>query len=156
MDGVGGHGAHPEGGGEQVGAGAQVLDGAQVLHAVALLLEGVVRGGRALHRDGGGLHLQGLLGLGGEDDGAGDDEGRAHVLPGDFLIVVQHIGVHDDLEVLEAGAVVKLDEAEGLHVPDGAGPAHDDDGLAVQALAVGKDGGDGNAIHMRSLNSKVI
>ena len=63
VDGVGGQ-AHPEGGGEQVGPGPQVLDGAQELHAVALLLKGVVGGGGALHSDGVGLYLQGLLGLG--------------------------------------------------------------------------------------------
>ena len=153
MDGVGGHAPHPEGGGEQVGPGPQVLDGAQVLHAVAFLLEGVLRGGGALHRDGGGLDLQGLLGLRREGHGAGDHQGRAHVLGGDLLIVVQGVGVHDDLQVFEAGAVVQLDEAEGFHVPDGAGPAHDGDGLAAQAFAAGKNGGDGNAFHMRSLNS---
>ena len=40
VDGVGGHAAHPEGGGEQIGSGPQVLDGAEELHAVALFLEG--------------------------------------------------------------------------------------------------------------------
>ena len=80
VDGVGGGAAHPEGGGEQVGPGPQVLDGAQELHAVALLLQGVVGGGGALHRDGGGLHLKGLLGIGGEHHGATDDQGGAHVL----------------------------------------------------------------------------
>ena len=97
MDGVGGHRAHPEGGGEQIGPGPQVLDGPQELHAVAFLLQGVVGGGGALHRDGGGLHLQGLLGLGGEHHRAGDDKGRAHVLAGDLLVIIQHIGVHDYL-----------------------------------------------------------
>ena len=97
VDGVGGYRAHPEGGGEQIRSGPQVLDGPQELHAVALLLQGVVGGGGALYRDGGGLHLQGLLGLGGEHHRAGDDEGRAHVLAGDVLVVVQHVGVHDYL-----------------------------------------------------------
>ena len=150
VDGVGRHAAHPEGGGEQVGAGPQVLDGAQVLHAVALLLEGVVGGGGALHRDGGGLDLQGLLGLGGEDHRAGDDEGGAHVLPGDLLIVGQDVGVHDDLQVLEAGAVVELDEAEGLHVPDGAGPAADGDRLPAELLLVGENLRNGRAFQSES------
>ena len=154
VDGVGRHRTHPEHCGEQIGAGAQVLDGAQILHAVALLLEGIVRRGRALHRDGSSLHFQGLFGLGREHHGAGDDQGGAHVLSGDLFVVVQDAGVHDHLEVLEAGAVVEFDEAEGLHVPDGLGPPHDGDGLSVEASAVGKDGGDGDAIHMRSLYSK--
>ena len=147
VDGVGGHAAYPEGGGEQVGPGPQVLDGTQELHAVALLLQGVVGGGGALHRDGGGLHLQWLLGLGGEDHRAGDNEGGPHVLAGDLLIVVQHIGVHDHLKVLEAGAVVELDKAEGFHIPDGAGPAAHGDRLSAQGLLVGKDGGDGSTLH---------
>ncbi len=153
VDGVGSHAAHPEGGGEQVGAGTQVLDGAQVLHAVALLLQGVVRGGGALHRDGGSLHLQGLLGPRRERHRAGDHESRAHILSGDLFIVVQRTGVHDDLEVFETGAVVELNEAEGFQIPDGAGPAHDSDRPTVQAFAIGKDGGDGDAFHIRSLNS---
>ena len=105
------------------------------------------------HLDGSRLDLQGLLGLGSEDHRAGDDEGRAHVLSGDVLVIVQDVGVHDDLQIFEAGAVVQLDEAEGLHIPDGAGPAHNSDGLAVQPLPVGKDRGDGDAIHSRSLDS---
>ena len=44
-----------------------------------------------------GLELQGLLGLGGQDDLAVDDEGRAHVLLGDLLVVVQGGFLKDDL-----------------------------------------------------------
>ena len=147
---MGRHAPHPEGGGEQVGAGPQVLDGAQVLHAVALLLEGVVRGGGALHGDGVGLDLQRLLGPGGEDHLTGDDKGGAHVLPGDLLVIVQHAGVHDDLKVLEAGAVVELNEAEGLHVPDGAGPAADGDRLPAELLLVGENLRNGRAFQSES------
>ena len=43
--------------------------------------------------------------------------------------------------------------AEGFQIPDGAGPAHDSDRPTVQAFAIGKDGGDGDAFHIRSLNS---
>ena len=153
VDGVGSHAPHPKGSGKQVGPGAQMLDGAQELHPVALLLEGVVRGGGALHRDGGGLYLQGLLGPGGQDHLAHDHKGRAHVLSGDLLIILQHIGVHDDLQVLKAGAVVELDEAEGLHVPDGAGPAADGDRLAAQRLLIREDRGNSGAVHSSSLHS---
>ena len=150
VDGVGRHRAHPEHRGKEVGAGAQMLDGAQILHRVALFLKGIVRGGRPLHRDGRRLDLQRLLGLGGEHHGAGDDKGRAHVLPGNLLVVVQHPRVHDHLQILEAGAVVELDKAEGFHIPDGAGPAHHRNGPAVQALAVGKHAGNGDTIHSQS------
>ena len=153
VDGVGGHRAHPEGGGEQVGAGAQVLDGAQKLHAVALFLQGIVGGGGALYGDGDGLYLQRLLGLGGEDHRAGDDEGGPHVLTGDLLVVVQGVSIHDHLEVLEAGAVVELDKPEGLHVPDGAGPAADGDGLTAEGLLVGEQGRNNSAFHKMILSN---
>ena len=152
VDGVGRSGADPEGGGEQVGPGTQVLDGAQELHAVALLLQGIVGGGGTLHSDGVGLYLQGLLGAGGEHHSAGDDQGGAYVLAGDLLIIVQHVGVHDDLKILKAGAVIELDKAKGLHVSDGAGPAADGDRLAAQRLLIRKNGGNGGAIHSCSLH----
>ena len=152
VNGVGGCGAHPEDRRKQIGAGTQVLDGAQELHAVALLLQGVVGGGGALHGDGGGLHLQGLLGAGSEHHGAVYDQGGAYVLAGDLFIIVQHVGIHDDLKILEAGAVVELDKAEGLHIPDGAGPAADGDRLAAQRLLIRKDGGNGGAFHSCSLH----
>ena len=117
------------------------------LHAVALLLQGVVRGGGPLHGDGGGFHLQGLLGLGGEHHRAGDNEGRAHILAGNIPVIVQHVGVHDYLQIFEAGAVVELNKPKGFHIPDGAGPAAHSDRLSAQGLLVGKDGGDGSTLH---------
>ena len=150
VDGVGRYAAHPEGGGEQVAPGPQVGDGAQVLHAVTLLLQGILRGGGALHLNPLCLDLQGLLGLGGEDQLPGDDEGRAHILSGDLLIIAQGIGVHDHLQVPEAGAVVELRKSEGFHVTDGTGPAADGDGLAVQLRAVGVDRRDLHFFHIAS------
>ena len=149
VDGVGRGGAHPEGGGEQVRPGPQVLDGPQELHAVALLLEGIVRGGGALHFDGAGFELQGLLGLRGQYHGAGDDQRRAHVLGGDILIIFQGVGVHDHLEIAEAGAVVELDEAERLHVPDGTDPAAHGEGLSGKGLAVGVNRRDFRVAHLK-------
>ena len=84
---------------------------------------------------------------------AGQNVGAALIVTGDLLVVVQRAGVQHDLEVAEAGAVVELDKAEGLHIPDGAGPAHDGDRLAVQPLPVGENGGNGDAIHRRFLHS---
>ena len=139
VDGVGRHAPHPEGGGEQVRPGTQMLDGPQELHAVALLLQGIVGGGDALHLDGGGLQLQGLFGPGSQHHGAGDDEGGAHVLGRDLGVVGQSTGLHDHLQVFEAGAVVQLYKAEVLHVPDGAGPTAHSDFLAAQLFAVGEN-----------------
>ena len=75
----------------------------------------------------------------GEYHGAGDGQGRAHVLSGDLPVVVQGVGIQDDLQVLEAGAVVELHEAEGLHIPDGAGPAGHQHLFPAELLLVGKD-----------------
>ena len=69
---------------------------------------------------------------------------------GDFLVIIQGACVHDYLEVAEAGTVVKFDEAEGFHVADGAGPAADGDGLAVELWAIGEERGDFDSFHMIS------
>ena len=101
-----------------------------------LLLEGIVRCGGTFHRDGGGLDLQGLFRLGGQNHGAGDGQGGAHVLSGDLFIILQGGGIHNDLQIFEAGAVVELNKAEGLHVPDRAGPAGHGDFLAAECLLI--------------------
>ena len=139
VDGVGRHAPHPEGGGEQVGPGTQVLDGPQELHAVALLLQGIVGGGGALHQDGGGLQLQRLLGLRSQLHRAGDDEGGAHVLPGDLFVIIQGGGLHDHLQVFEAGTVIQFDEAKALQVADGAHPSANGKLLAVKFGGIGKN-----------------
>ena len=117
--------ADAEHGGEQVGPGPQVLDGAQEFHAVALFLQRVVRRGDALHRDLRGLELKGLLGLGREHELALYNKSRADVLVRDLVVIGQIPPVEHDLQALVAGAVVKLDEAEILHVPDCPDPAAD-------------------------------
>ena len=66
-----------------------MLDGAQKLDAVALLLQGVIRGGRPLDRDDVGLELKGLLCLGGKNQRAVHDKGGADVLPGDLFVIIQ-------------------------------------------------------------------
>ena len=148
VDGVGCYAADPEGSGEQVGAGPQMLDGPQELHAVALFLQGIVGGGLALHLDGDGLDLERLLGLGRQHDGALHDEGGADILRGNLLIILQLVGGHDHLQIPEAGAVVQLDKAEGLEVADRAGPAADDNLLAGERFAVGKNRCDSCAFHI--------
>ena len=62
---------------------------------------------------------------------------KTKVLPGNLLVVGQNIGIHHHLEISEAGAVVELHEPEGLHIPDGPGPAAHGNGLPVQPGGVG-------------------
>ena len=147
---IGRHGADAERGGKQVGAGTEVLDGAQELHAVTLLLQGIVRRGLALHLDGVRLDLQRLLGVRRQHHGALDDQRRAHVLRRDVLVIGQFVGGHDHLQILEAGAVVQLDKAEGLHIPDGARPAAHGNFLAAQRFLIGKDRCDPHTFHIVS------
>ena len=152
--GVGGYGADAEGGGEQVGPGPQVGDGTQVFYAVALLLEGILRRGRAFNVNAAGFHLQGLLGLRRQDHDAADNQRRAYILRRDFLVVIQDIGIHNDLEIAETGAVIEFNKAEGFHIADGFGPAADRDGLTGELLAAGKDSGDFNSFHNKHLQNK--
>ena len=119
-----------------------MLDRPQELHAVALFLEGIVRGGSAFHGNLRGFQLQRLLGVGSQSYHAGDDQSRAHILGGNILVMIQRPGFHDDLEVPEAGTVVQFDEAKALQVADGAYPAAHRDSLPGQRLAVGKNGCD--------------
>ena len=81
--------ADAESGGEEIGARSEVLDSAQELHAVALLLEGIVRRGRALDGDLIGFQLKGLLCLRGENKRAVDDKGSAYVLLCDLFVIIQ-------------------------------------------------------------------
>ena len=123
MNGEGRHGAHPEYGGKGVGAGPQMGDGAEVLQGVPLLLEGIFRCRSALYGDSGGLQLNGLLGVGGIDQGAGHNQRRAHVLLGDILIIFHDAVLKDHLKALKIAAVVELDKAKGLLSAHGADPA---------------------------------
>ena len=81
--------ADAESGGEEIGARSEVLDSAQELHTVALLLEGIVRRGRALDGDLIGFQLKGLLCLRGENKRAVDDKGSAYVLLCDLFVIIQ-------------------------------------------------------------------
>ena len=138
-----------EHGGEEVGARPKVLYRAQELHAVALLLQRVVRRGHALDLDGVRLELKGLLGLGRENELASDYKRRADVLAG-YLIVVGEAGaLEHDLKVGVRRAVVELDKPEVLHVADGARPAADRYLAAGKARRVGKNSGYPLAFHVK-------
>ena len=154
VDGVSGYAAHPEGGGEEVGSGAQVLDGAQELHAVALLLEGVIGGGCALYDHRFRLQLKGLLGVRGEHQLAGDDEGGADVLAGQFIVIGQGL-FQNHLEVLEAAAVIEGQKAQVFHGTDGSRPTGHGDGLATEGGLVCVELCNSSTVHISSLQFKM-
>ena len=141
--------AHAEHRAEQVGAAAQVLLGAQELAGLALLLHGVVRLRRALDHDGLGLELERLRAVRRERELAGDDEGGANGEGRDLLVVGELLSVHDDLQVLEAAAVVQHDEAEVLHVANRADPAGHGDRLVPKLVHVRIELRDPGAVHLR-------
>ena len=151
VDGGGGHGADAEHGAEQVRARAQVLLGAQELHRGALLLQRVVRGARALNRDGLGGELEGLLGVGRELERARADERVVAGEVRDLVVTGERLTVHDDLQVAEAAAVVECNEAKVLHVADGLDPAGNGDGLATELLGAAIQLDDLGAFHCFSL-----
>ena len=110
--------------------------GAQKFQRLTLLLHGVIGGRGALYLNGLCLQLEGLLGLGGQHQLTGDDEGSTNVLLGNILIILQLVRLDDDLQILEGRAVVQLDEAEGIGGADGAAPAADGDGLTAELCGV--------------------
>ena len=116
-----------------------MLDRAQKFDAVALFLQRIVRRGHALDGDLVGLELEGLLGLGREDERSPHDQGSANVLACDLIVIVQSAPLEDDLQRLEAAAVVELGKAEVLHVAHGPDPAAYGDLAAVKRARLGID-----------------
>ena len=104
---------------------------------MALLLQGVVRRRGALDGYLVRLELKGLLRLRGEHQLALYNEGRAHVLPRDLVVIGQAPPLKHDLQALVAAAVVQLDEAEILHVPYRPDPAADSQLPAREGGCVG-------------------
>ena len=98
-------------------------DGAQVFKGVALLLQRIVAGAGADEGDLAGLDLKGLLGARGQHERARHADGAAHAQAHDLGVVLQRVGLRDDLQVLEERAVVELDERERLGIAQRADPS---------------------------------
>ena len=133
VDGVGGQGAHAEHGLEGVGPGPQMGDGAQELKAVALLLQGIVRGRGALHGDLCGLDLKGLLGLRRGHKGSLYNDGGSHAKLG-YLGEVRQGVVVNHLHGLKIGSVADNDESERLGIPKASHPSSDGNLLVQEGL----------------------
>ena len=152
VDDEGRHAAHAKDRAEEVGAAAQVLLGAEELAGLTLLLHGVVRRGGALDRDGLRLQLEGLRAVRRKLERTAHDERRTHVLRDDSLVglVSKALAIDNDLQVLEAAAVVQGDKAKVLHVADGAHPARHGKLGATQLVHVRVERGYSRAVQRTS------
>ena len=123
VDGISRGAAHTERRRKGVGAGTQMGHGAQKFHAVALFLQGIIGGAYVQQLHAVGVDLQRLLGAGGQYHTAHNLHAGAHAGLGHVLVVFQLGSLEHDLQVLEAGAVAQLNEADVLGIPHGLGPA---------------------------------
>ena len=123
--------AHTERRVEGVGAGAQMGHGAQVVHAHLLFLQRVLGAAGAQHGDGVGVDLKGLLGVGGQHQGAGDLKAGVQAALGDLGIVGQFVSLENNLDGLIAAAVGQRDKADIFRIAHSLGPAADGDLGAV-------------------------
>ena len=65
----------------------------------------------------------------------------------DLVVVGERFAIHDNLQVLEAAAIVHGHEAEVLHVADRFDPTRDGDGLVTKLLGVRIELDDFSAVH---------
>ena len=119
--------AHTERRVEGVGAGAQMGHGAQVVHAHLLFLQRVLGAAGTQHGDGVGVDLKGLLGVGGQHQGAGDLKTGVQATLGDLGIVGQFVSLENNLDGLIAAAVGQRDKADIFRIAHSFGPAADSD-----------------------------
>ena len=126
---VGEAAAHTKDRAEEIRTRPQVRDLAEELQRVAFFLERVGRISEAEHHHRLRDHLPFLtLALRGHELAADFHRG-ASVGVKDFGRVVRQLGVGDDLDALEAGTVIELDERKGFGVAAGADPALEEQGV---------------------------
>ena len=152
MDGIGSQAADTEYRLEQVRPGPQMGHGPQELYAVALFLHGIVAAGVTLHGDGAGLNFKGLLGIGGEQQGALDDQRSAHVYLGNGREILHGIGINH-LNRGEISTVIQGNEAKLLALPVGTHPAADFHFFSGVGCRVLEQRSDGDQIHRKYLSS---
>ena len=68
---------------------------------------------------------------------------------GDLVVVLEALSVHDDLQVLEAAAVVDGNEAEVLHVAAGANPTGHSDLCTAKLVHIDIESCDPRSLHKR-------
>ena len=100
-----------------------MCDGAEIFEAVTFFLEGVIRGGFAFDDDFVSVDLECLFCIGGEKDFADYGNGGANVEHIDLLEIIDFILFVNDLDIGEAGSVVKFDKADAFGVAGSSEPA---------------------------------
>ncbi len=126
VDGLGQGVAHARDRADGIGARAQVGHTAQIFEGVALGRDRIGVGivDPADHIDGVGLDLDTLVPALRFDQPAACNDGAAGDQVEDFGMVIVQIGRGDDLQCVEAGAVMNLKKRQpGLGVTPGADPA---------------------------------
>ena len=113
VDGISTDGADTEYCLEGVCPGTQMGHGPQIFHGVALLLQGIIRGGSSLHQYLLCLDLKGLLCLRCCHQLSLYDNGRPHIELGDLGKIRHGIMIYD-LKGLEEGAVIQHDKPEAF------------------------------------------
>ena len=108
---------------EGVGSGAQVCDGAQKFHRVALFLQRIIGCGVAFHLDGGCVDFIRLLGLWGQDERSGDNNGSADVEFPDLIEIVHLAFFEHYLQILKASTVVQFNKAQAFGCANGSDPS---------------------------------
>ena len=115
-------------------AGTEIRLLTEKLQGRRFLLYREIGGRGALDEDGGREELEGLLCLGGQDELALDADGGADVLMHDLVEILEIFLLDDDLELIKAGAIRKLDK---LIVTNGLDPAaHRDLGAVRRSIVV--------------------
>ena len=150
------HTPHAKDGTKEIRAAAQVLLGTEKLAGRPLLLHGVVGRGDPLYVHARGLELEGLGAIGREGELTCDDKRSSDTLGHDALVlrITKPLPADNDLQILEAAAVVEHDETKVLHVSDGADPASNGDRGPSQLVLIRKERGDPRAVHERPSPSR--
>ena len=107
-----------------IGARTQMRNRAEIFHGMTLLLERIIRCGRALDDDALRLNLKGLLRLRRRHQRSGDNHRRARSEGGDFGEVLQLVAV-DHLQRFKKCSVMQHNKSDVLGIADAADPSPD-------------------------------
>ena len=123
MDGIRRHRPHPKHRVKGVGSGAKMGNGAQIFQGVAFFLKRVFRGRFPFNLDGVGMHLKGLLGVGGQHQSPVNHQSGTHVEFGNLFKIIDLSILENHLQILEGRAVVEFDKSQRFGGTDGANPS---------------------------------